>query len=155
MFYPSYEGQQRLWKGLMTGAEIKPDVVKVHGTATPVGDIIELMSVIDTLGEEGYHITAPKSLFGHMLGGAGSVELITAIMMLENQKVTPSINSDNLNTEPETFQQKEGWTGSTKPAAAYRHMIPQETLAKEINQVVCLNYGFGGTNSAMAISRDN
>ena len=155
MFYPSYEGQQRLWKGLMANGGVKPDVVKVHGTATPVGDIIELMSVIDTLGEDGYHITAPKSLFGHMLGGAGSVELITAILMLQNQKVTPSINSDNLNTEPEGFQLKEGWTGSTKPAAAYRHMIPQETLAKEINQVVCLNYGFGGTNSAMAISRAN
>jgi 3-oxoacyl-[acyl-carrier-protein] synthase-1 len=155
MFYPSYEGQQRLWKGLMATANIKPDVVKVHGTATPVGDIIELMSVIDTLGEEGYHVTAPKSLFGHMLGGAGSVELITAIMMLQNQQVLPSINSDNLNTELENFQKKEGWAGPTKAVAAYRHMIPQETLAKEINQIVCLNYGFGGTNSAMAISREN
>lgn len=155
MFYPSYEGQHRLWKGLMAGGNIKPDVVKVHGTATPVGDIIELMSVVDTLGEEGYHVTAPKSMFGHLLGGAGSVELITAVLMLQNQKVTPSINSDNLNTELENFQKKEGWQGSMKPAAAYRHLIPQETLAKEINQVVCLNYGFGGTNSAMAISRDN
>ena len=90
-----------------------------------------------------------------MLGGAGSVELITAVLMLQNQKVTPSINSDNLNTELENFQKKEGWQGSMNPAAAYRHLIPQEPLAKEINQIVCLNYGFGGTNSAMAISRDN
>ena len=154
MFYPSYEGQNRLWKGLMAGGNIKPEVVKVHGTATPVGDIIELIGVVDMLGEEGYHVTAPKSLFGHMLGGAGSVELITAILMLQNQKVIPSINSNNLNTELESFQLKDGWQGSMKPAAAYRHLIPQETLAKEINQVVCLNYGFGGTNSAMAISKD-
>ncbi len=155
MFYPSYDGQNRLWKGLMAGAHIKPDVVKVHGTATPVGDIIELISVVDVLGEEGYHVTAPKALFGHMLGGAGAVELITAIMMLQNQQVIPTINSDNLNPELENFQKKDNWQGSMKPAAAYRHLIPQETLAKEINQVVCLNYGFGGTNSAMAISRDN
>jgi 3-oxoacyl-[acyl-carrier-protein] synthase-1 len=76
-------------------------------------------------------------------------------MMLQNQQVLPSINSDNLNTELENFQKKEGWAGPTKAVAAYRHMIPQETLAKEINQIVCLNYGFGGTNSAMAISREN
>jgi len=154
MFYPSYDGQLRLWKGLSANAHIKPDVVKVHGTATPVGDILELISVVDTLGEDGYHVSAPKSQFGHMLGGAGSVELITAIMMLENQQVLPCLNSDTLNPELENFQKAEGWKGSTKPAEAYRHLIPQQTLSKEINQIVCLNYGFGGTNSAMAISRD-
>jgi 3-oxoacyl-[acyl-carrier-protein] synthase I len=155
MFYPSYDGQIRLWKGLMANTEIKPDVVKMHGTATPVGDIVELISVIDTLGEEGYYVTAPKGHFGHMLGAAGSVELVASLLMLQNQQVIPNINSDTLNTELENFQKKEGWQGSMKPAAAYRHLIPQETVTTEINQIVCLNYGFGGTNSAMAISRDN
>jgi 3-oxoacyl-[acyl-carrier-protein] synthase-1 len=155
MFYPSYNGQIRLWKGLSENTHIQPDVVKVHGTATPVGDILELISVVDTLGEEGYHISAPKSQFGHMLGAAGAVELVTSILMLQNQQVPPCINSDTLNPELERFQLKEGWEGSMKPAAAYRHLIPQETVNKEINQIVCLNYGFGGTNSAMAISRDN
>jgi 3-oxoacyl-[acyl-carrier-protein] synthase-1 len=154
MFYPSSDGQKRLWKGLTANAHIKPEVVKVHGTATPVGDIIELISVVDTLGETGYHVSAPKSQFGHMLGAAGSVELIASILMLENQQVLPCLNSDTLNPELENFQKKEGWEGSMKPAAAYRDLIPQQTLSKEINQVVCLNYGFGGTNSAMAISRD-
>ncbi len=155
MFYPSYGGQRRLWKGLSAEAIIKPDVVKVHGTATPVGDILELISVVDTLGESGYHISAPKSQFGHMLGAAGSVEFITALLMLKNQQVPGCINSENLNPELENFQKKEGWEGSMKPAAAYRDLIPQETISKEINQIVCLNYGFGGTNSAMAISKDN
>jgi 3-oxoacyl-[acyl-carrier-protein] synthase-1 len=154
MFYPSSDGQKRLWKGLSANAHIKPDVVKVHGTATPVGDIIELLSVVDTLGEDGYHVSAPKSQFGHMLGAAGSVELIAAILMLENQQVLPCLNSDTLNPELEAFQKADSWNGPNKPVEAYRHLIPRETLAKEINQVVCLNYGFGGTNSAMAISRD-
>jgi 3-oxoacyl-[acyl-carrier-protein] synthase-1 len=155
MFYPSYSGQIRLWQGLSAGgALIQPDVVKVHGTATPVGDILELISVVDTIGEAGYHISAPKSQFGHMLGAAGSVELVTSLLMLQNQQVPPCLNSDTLNPELEKFQLKEGWTGSMKPAAAYRHLISQETVNKEINQIVCLNYGFGGTNSAMAISRD-
>lgn len=155
MFAPSFAGQQRLWAGLAAGgAHIKPDVVKVHGTSTPVGDIIELLSVADVLGESGYHISAPKSQFGHMLGAAGSVEFIAALQMLKKQKVSPCINSDTLNTELEFFQLKDNWKGPMKPVAEYRHLIPQQAVEKEINQIVCLNYGFGGTNSALAISRD-
>ncbi|RYE16944.1 MAG: beta-ketoacyl synthase, partial [Sphingobacteriales bacterium] len=154
MFAPSFAGQKRLWKGLAEGTIIKPDVVKVHGTGTPTGDIIELLCVIDVLGENGYHISAPKSQFGHMLGAAGSVEFIAALQMLEKQKVSPCLNSTNLNTELETFQKADDWEGPVKPVAAYRDLIQQETVEKEINQVVCLNYGFGGTNSAIAVSRD-
>jgi len=155
MFAPSFAGQQRMWAGLSAGgAQIKPDVVKVHGTSTPVGDIIELLSIAEVLGETGYHLSAPKSQFGHMLGAAGSVEFIAALQMLDKQKVSPCINSDTLNTELEFFQLKPGWAGPMKPVAAYRHLIPQQAVEKEINQIVCLNYGFGGTNSAIAISKD-
>jgi 3-oxoacyl-[acyl-carrier-protein] synthase-1 len=154
MFYPSFAGQQRLWKGLMPDKGLRPDVVKMHGTSTPVGDSVELLSVVDALGEEGYHMSAPKSQFGHMLGGAGSVEFITALLMLQNQKVLPCLNSETLNPELEGFQKVDGWNGPHNPLAAYRHLVPQKTFSKEINRVACLNYGFGGTNSAMMVSRD-
>ncbi len=154
MFYPSFAGQKRLWKGLLDGGGKRPDVVKVHGTSTPAGDSIELLSVVDVLGDSGYHISAPKSQFGHMLGAAGSVEFITALLMLEKQQVLPCLNSVNLNPELETFQQADGWEGPQNPLAAYRHLVPQQSLAKEINSITCLNYGFGGTNSAISVSRD-
>jgi 3-oxoacyl-[acyl-carrier-protein] synthase-1 len=154
MFYPSFIGQQRLWKGLLVSGGLKPDVVKMHGTSTPAGDAVELLSVVDALGEEGYHMSAPKSQFGHMLGGAGAVEFITALLMLKNQQVLPCLNSERLNPELEGFQKAVGWQGPGKPLEAYRHLIPQKTFAKEINRVACLNYGFGGTNSAISISRD-
>jgi 3-oxoacyl-[acyl-carrier-protein] synthase-1 len=153
MFSPSFEGQQRLWKGVMAGSNEKPDVVKVHGTSTPTGDAIELLSIVDALGEKGYHISAPKSQFGHMLGGAGSVEFITALLMLKEQKVLPCLNSNDLNPELETFQKRSEWTGPMKPLAAYRHLLPQESFSKAIDNIVCLNYGFGGTNSALKLSR--
>ena len=155
MFYPSFAGQKRLWKGLLNDSGIKPDVVKVHGTSTPAGDSIELLSVVDVLGEGGYHISAPKSQFGHMLGAAGSVEFITALLMLNKQKVLPCLNSINLNPELEAFQTVDNWEGPVKPLAAYRDLIPQQSFAKEINKITCLNYGFGGTNSAISISKDN
>ncbi len=155
MFFPSFSGQKRLWKGLYGNSPIKADVVKVHGTSTPVGDAIELLSVVDVMGEEGYHISAPKSQFGHMLGAAGAVELITAIMMLQNQQVLPCLNSTQLNPELESFQKTPQWEGPQKPLDHYRHLISPDTINKEINRIVCLNYGFGGTNSALSISRNN
>jgi 3-oxoacyl-[acyl-carrier-protein] synthase I len=155
MFYPSFAGQKRLWKGLLGHSGLKPDVVKVHGTSTPAGDSIELLSVVDVLGEDGYHISAPKSQFGHMLGAAGSVEFITALLMLKEQKVLPCLNSVKLNPELEAFQKTHHWQGPIKPLEAYRHLIPQQSFSKEINRITCLNYGFGGTNSAISISKDN
>jgi 3-oxoacyl-(acyl-carrier-protein) synthase len=155
MFFPSFSGQKRLWEGLIGNLNIRPDVVKVHGTSTPVGDAIELLSVVEVMGDQNYQISAPKSQFGHMLGGAGAVELITAILMLQKQQVLPCLNSVKLNPELESFQKSPDWLGPVQPLEAYRHLISPQTLDKEINQIVCLNYGFGGTNSAMSISRNN
>ncbi len=155
MFIPSFPGQQKLWKGLLNTSGLMPDVVKVHGTSTPAGDAIELFSVVDVLGDKGYHISAPKSQFGHMLGSAGAVEFITALLMLQNQQVLPCLNSNDLNTELESFQKAPDWEGPMMPVAAYRDILPQQVFSKEINRVACLNYGFGGTNSGMLVSRDN
>jgi 3-oxoacyl-(acyl-carrier-protein) synthase len=155
MFYPSFNGQQRLWKGLLGETGIKPDVVKAHGTSTPAGDAIELLSIVDCLGTKDYHISAPKSQFGHMLGAAGAVEFITAILMLQKQKVLPCLNSNNLNPEQENFQKTDKWQGPTSPLADFRDILPQQSFEKEINSITCLNYGFGGTNSAILISKDN
>lgn len=156
MFAPSFEGQTRLWKGLEKGIDktLKPDVVKVHGTSTPTGDSVELFSVVNHLGNTGYHISAPKSQFGHMLGAAGAVEFIVSILMLQEQTVTPCMNSEELNSEVEPCQVKENWKGSKKPIQSFRHLMPTNAIKREINQVVALNYGFGGTNSAIAVSRE-
>lgn len=155
MFYPSFNGQKRMWKGLFDDGGKMPDVVKVHGTSTPAGDAIELLSVVDVLGDHNYHISAPKSQFGHMLGAAGAVEFIANLLMLQNQKVLPCLNSVNLNSELENFQTTAHWNGPVNPLAAYRDLLPQQTFSKEINSIVGLNYGFGGTNSAISVSKDN
>lgn len=153
LFFPSFEGQKRLWKGLLDQHPVKPDVVKVHGTSTRAGDPVELFSVVDAIGDQGYHISAPKSQLGHTLGGAGAIELITAIFMLQEQKVLPCLNANNFNKELEPLQRAEGWDGPNHPIDYYKHLISNKVVKKEINQIVCLNYGFGGTNSGMSISK--
>ena len=154
MFAPSYDGQERLWKGLSKQIILKPDVVKSHGTSTITGDALELFSIVGHLGDKGYHISAPKSQFGHMLGAVGAVEVMVSLLMLKKQMVSPCLNSNTLKPELEFFQTKDSWRGPKEPVAQYRDLLPQFALSKPINQIVCLNYGFGGTNSAMAISKD-
>lgn len=156
MFAPSFDGQQRLWNGLLGDRKeaMLPDVVKVHGTSTPLGDAIELLSVVNVMGRHPFHISAPKSQFGHMLGAAGAVELVAAVLMLREQTVSPCLNADQLNESREEFQEEADWQGPREPLAAYRHLVPVTPVKKEINRIVCLNYGFGSTNSAMAISRE-
>ncbi len=90
-----------------------------------------------------------------MLGAAGAVELIAAVLMIDQQKVLPCLNSHNFNKELEPFQNAPDWEGPMNPIDHYKHLISSETIEKEINQIVCLNYGFGGTNSAMSISKHN
>ncbi len=154
MFAPSFEGQQRLWKGLRSEVPtLHPEVVKVHGTSTPVGDGIELFSTIDALGETGYHIAAPKSQFGHMLGAAGSVEFIACLLMLKNQKTTPCLNANWLAETLEPVQEMEDWQGTQKTVSEFRHLLPTAAVATPIHQLVSLNYGFGGTNSGIILSR--
>ncbi|MBX2906775.1 MAG: hypothetical protein KF744_12100 [Taibaiella sp.] len=154
MFAPSYDGQKRLWRGLKAQVPgLKPDVVKAHGTSTPAGDSIELFSIASELGETGYHISAPKSQFGHMLGAAGAVELVASLLMLQRQTVSPCLNSEELSSEKEWVQEQEHWAGTMEPIAAFRDLLPTHAVKKEINQVVSLNYGFGGTNAAISISR--
>jgi len=88
-----------------------------------------------------------------MLGAAGSVEFIVAVLMLQHQKISPCLNSDILNDQLEPFQSDPNWKGCKEPMAAYRHLLPQQATDKEINRIACINYGFGNTNSAI-ISRE-
>lgn len=162
MFATSYEGQLRLLEGLnreclksnphRCNIKNPPDVIKAHGTSTQVGDITELMSIITAFGKEGYYISAPKSQLGHMLGAAGAVEFIAAVLMLQHKKISPSLNSFELSNDLEDVQKLDNWKGPRIPPNEFRHLIPMETVEKDIMSVVCLNYGFGGTNAAIRIS---
>lgn len=155
MFSPSMDGQVRLWQGLQAGATWRgrPDVVKVHGTSTPMGDTIELNSIVQVLGDQGYVVCAPKSQFGHMLGAAGAVEFVAGVLMLRDQQTTPCLNAEELSEELEPFQQEPDYTGPRQPLAAYRHLLPLRSERRPIGSVVCLNYGFGGTNAAALLVR--
>src|ERR1700743_1667519 len=74
----------------MTPADI--DYVNVHGTSTPIGDPQEVKAIMDVFGEDVYrvNISSTKSMTGHLLGAAGAVEAIAAILAVKHGIIPPT-----------------------------------------------------------------
>jgi 3-oxoacyl-[acyl-carrier-protein] synthase II len=84
-------------KAALEDANIPPeyiDYINVHGTATPLGDISEVIAIKRVFGEHAHklNISATKSMHGHLLGAAGAVEAIACIMAIVKKIVPPTIN---------------------------------------------------------------
>jgi 3-oxoacyl-[acyl-carrier-protein] synthase-1 len=111
--------------------------INTHGTSTPAGDIVELDAIRDVFkGKEIPHISSTKSMTGHSLGATGVQEAIYCLLMLNNNFVAPSINIETLD---------EG--AANMPIARQRiDNVKHQTLISN-------SFGFGGTNSTLAISR--
>ncbi len=75
--------------------------VNVHGTSTPLGDVQESRAIQDVFGEAAYslNISSTKSMTGHLLGAAGAIEAIAAIMAIKHGIIPPTINFST--TDPE------------------------------------------------------
>ena len=87
---------RRLFVIGITGDQI--GYVNAHGTSTPAGDVAATLGIKRALGEEASKkvlVSSTKSMTGHLLGAAGSVEAIITAMSLVDQIVPPTINLDN------------------------------------------------------------
>ncbi|MGI4804804.1 MAG: beta-ketoacyl-ACP synthase II [Janthinobacterium lividum] len=88
------------------------DYINVHGTSTQLGDISETKAIVSLFGEDAYklNISSTKSMTGHLLGAAGAIEAIAAILAVKNDIVPPTINhfTDDPEFDPQlnfTFNQ--------------------------------------------------
>jgi len=95
--HPEGLGAAKVMQNALIDANIKPeevDYINVHGTSTPVGDIAEAKAIKNVFGEHAYklNISATKSITGHLLGAAGAVEAIAAILAIRDGKIPPTIN---------------------------------------------------------------
>jgi 3-oxoacyl-[acyl-carrier-protein] synthase II len=116
----------------------KVDYINAHGTSTPLGDIIEANSIahIFSTSQEQIAVSSTKSMTGHLLGAAGAIESIFSILTLRDNRLPPTINLDNLDSDA--------------PKLNYVANEPQE---KEINYVLNNSFGFGGTNASLVFSK--
>ncbi len=109
------------------------DYVNAHGTSTPMGDEIEHNAVKRVFGDHAYSLamSSTKSMTGHLLGAAGTVEAIYSIMAMRNSAAPPTINLDNPSDGCDI------------------NLVPHTAQEREINYVLSNSFGFGGTNASL------
>jgi 3-oxoacyl-[acyl-carrier-protein] synthase II len=111
------------------------DYINTHGTSTPIGDPQEVKAIQRIFGEDSYrlNISATKSMTGHLLGGAGAVEGVAAIMAVHTDVVPPTIN--HFTDDPE-LDPKLNFTFNT-------------AQKRVVNAAMSNTFGFGGHNTAV------
>ena len=143
MVAPSPEVSAAVMSAAIANAGLTPadiDYVNTHGTGTPVGDPVELDALKAVFHDHGASpmINSTKSQTGHPIGAAGAIELIFCSQMIEHSFVSPSINADNI-------EESMRWADIVRTA---RMNVP-------IRHAISNSFGFGGTNAAIIVSRDD
>lgn len=121
-------------------AGITPDqigYVNAHGTSTPAGDVAESKAVRRAMGDAADRVlvSSTKSMTGHLLGAAGSVESIITAMSLIDQAVPPTINLENVDEGCDL------------------DYVPHEARDVKMDYALCNSFGFGGTNGSLIFKK--
>ncbi|RMD95500.1 MAG: beta-ketoacyl-[acyl-carrier-protein] synthase II [Calditrichaeota bacterium] len=137
---PEGRGPRTCMRNALRNAHIEPeqvDYINAHGTSTPLNDITETKAVKDVFGEHAFKlaISSTKSMTGHMLGAAGSVEVIYCIKAIENQIFPPTINYETPDPECDL------------------DYVPNQPRKGKIDICISNSFGFGGTNVSVVLKK--
>ena len=112
--------------------------INAHGTSTPLGDEIELRAIKNLFKNNisNISISSTKSSIGHLLGAAGAVEAIFAILATVNNIAPPTLNLE-----------------SPSEAAKGFDLVPLKAKKREINIALSNSFGFGGTNATLIVGK--
>src|SRR3954447_4300173 len=134
---PDGEGAVRAMKMALDHAGISPervDYVNAHATSTGLGDICETRALKTLFGEHaksGLAISSTKSMTGHLLGGAGAIEMAACAMAIRDGKIPPTINLENPDPECDL------------------DYTPNVAREKKVRVAVNNSFGFGGHNATL------
>ena len=140
--HPEGIGVIAVMKNCLENSGIKPedvDHINTHGTSTPLGDVAELKAISAVFGEhaKNININSTKSMTGHLLGAAGAIESIAAILAMKHSIVPPTINHQNSdeNINPDL------------------NLTLNKPEKREIKVAMSNTFGFGGHNACVAFKK--
>lgn len=135
----SGEGGAAAMLNALNDAQLNPQDVgylNAHGTSTPLGDVAETQGVKSVFGADtSLCVSSTKSMIGHLLGAAGSVEAIFTIKAVTDQVLPPTINLDN------------------PGEGCDLDYVPNEARQISLEHAATNSFGFGGTNGTLIFSR--
>ncbi len=138
---PGAEGSARAMRGALTRACLNPaeiDYVSAHATSTPGGDGEEATAIasVFTDSKTRLHVSAVKSMTGHLLGGAGAMGAFAAVLAIRDGVIPPTLNLENLDPECEA-------TGLS--------FTPNVAKRAPVRAALANSFGFGGTNASLVV----
>jgi len=140
--HPEGLGAIKVMENCLRDAQLKPeevDIINMHGTSTPLGDIAESNAIISVFKKHAYsmNINSTKSMTGHLLGAAGAIEAIASIMAMKHNIVPPTINHQ---TPDEEIDENINFTFHK----------PQK---RTVNVALSNTFGFGGHNACVLFKK--
>ena len=121
-------------------AEVDPsevDYINAHGTSTSVNDSIETLAIRRSFGESAYEVpvSSTKSMMGHLIAAAGSVEAIVCLLAIRDGVLPPTINLEHPGDDCDL------------------DYVPREARRKKVDVTLSNSFGFGGQNIALILRR--
>ena len=115
------------------------DYVNAHATSTGLGDVCETRAIKTVFGEHArtVSISSTKSMTGHLLGGAGAVEMAACALAIRDSVIPPTINLENPDEECDL------------------DYTPNVAREKKVRVALNNSFGFGGHNATLVIAEFN
>jgi 3-oxoacyl-[acyl-carrier-protein] synthase II len=137
---PTGRGASMAMTLAMKDAGIAPDEVDyiaAHGTSTPLNDVTETRSIKTSFGDHAYRvaISSPKSMVGHMLGGAGVIGGLAAVGAIREGIIPPTANLENPDPDCDL------------------DYVPKVARQRRVDTAIINGFGFGGQNAVAVFRR--
>jgi len=133
---PSFKGEVNVIQNVLNQAELSPqeiDYINPHGTGSLIGDVTELKAIHHCKLNQAY-INATKSIIGHGLSAAGTVEIIATLLQMKAGRLHPTRNLDN-------------------PIETAYNWVKHQAISHDIKNAINLSMGFGGINTAVCLQK--
>ena len=135
---PEGIGASRSMRQTLAQAGLSPEdvgYINAHGTSTPAGDAAETRAIKAVFGDDGPPVSSTKSMTGHLLGGAGSVEFAACVQAIRRGVIPPTVNLD----DPD-------------PECDLDH-VANVARRTDVGAAMSNSFGFGGHNATLLVAK--